>query len=312
MKRSIKTFFKKKYRRIFELGQKLGINILPRHFYSNIPDMQQLRHDKAWLKPLSMTNIEMNNTVEQMLLLHAICEVENMELLTAKDIYKKAVKENGEDGGFGLVESEFLHCFIKYYRPEKVIQVGCGVSTSVMLNAAKEINHEIKMTCIEPYPTAFLIKKSASKEISLLAKKAQETEIEMYSQLKAGDLLFIDSTHTVKPGSEVNFLVFEILPRLSKGVYVHFHDIYFPYDYGRNILGTDLFFWLENSLLYAFLIGNKKFKIIISHSMLHYEKNEELKALFTGYNPQENYFGTAKGETSRKHFPASLYLQVME
>ena len=310
MKRAIKKFLKKRYRGIFEAGQKIGLNILPNHFYSNIPDVRYLRKNDNWLKPLSMTGIEMNSADEQIKVVQTICGIENMDQLPLKSIHWKAIEENGEDGGFGPVESEFLHCFIKYYQPKKIIQVGCGVSTSVILTAAKEINHNIQIICVEPYPTAYLIQKNKTKEIELIVKKAQETETDLYKDLQAGDLLFIDSTHTVKPGSEVNFLVFEILPQLSKGVYVHFHDIYFPYDYGRNILSRDIFFWLENSLLYAFLIGNKKFRIMICLSMLHYEKSKELKELFRSYNPQENYFGTASGETKNRHFPASLYLEV--
>ncbi len=146
----------------------------------------------------------------------------------------------------------------------------------------------------------------------LIVKKAQEISADAYTHLDDGDMLFIDSTHTVKPGSEVNYLLFEVLPQLKKGVFVHFHDIYFPFDYGRNILSTDLFFWTESSLLHAFLIGNKKFKIMVCQSMLHYERSSDLQEIFKNYIPQENYYGLAKGKVAGKHFPASVYLKVVE
>ena len=82
-----------------------------------------------------------------------------------------------------------------------------------------------------------------------------------------GDLLFIDSTHAVRPGSEVNYLIHEVLPRLKPGVWVHFHDIYFPYDYARDTLDGDMLFPQESTLLYAFLTGNDHFKVEASLSI---------------------------------------------
>jgi len=309
---AVRKFFKNKYRAIFELGQKFGLNILPCHFYSNIPDIRYLRKNNFWLMPGSMTGIEMNSLDEQLQVIKNCCAVENPEKFSSNEIYEKAVVENGEDGGFGPVEAEFLHCFIKFYKPQKIVQVGCGVSTSIILNASSEINHSPKVTCIEPYPGQSLIRKNNKKEISLIIKNAQEVDAEVYTALGKGDLLFIDSTHTVKPGSEVNYLLFEILPGLKKGVYLHFHDIYFPFDYGRNILSNDLFFWQENTLLHAFLIGNKKYKIIVCQSMLHYERSSDFQEIFRNYIPQENYYGLAKGERKGKHFPASIYLLATE
>ncbi len=312
MRRVVKKFFKNKYRSIFEFGQKFGINILPQHFYSTIPDIRYLKQNDFWLGRGSMIGVEMNSLDEQLQLAKTCCAVEKHRELSLKNIYGKAVSENGEEGGFGVVEAEFLHCFIKFYKPKKIAQVGCGVSTAVILNAASEINHSIELTCVEPYPSQYLSDKNNANEISLIVKKAQEVDIEVYTQLSEGDMLFIDSTHAVKPGSEVNFLMFEILPRLKKGTVVHFHDIYFPFDYGRNLLSNDLFFWQENSLLHAFLIGNKKFKIMICQSMLHYKWTNELREIFTNYIPQENYYGLAKGKIAGKHFPASVYLKVVE
>jgi hypothetical protein len=121
--------------------------------------------------------------------------------------------------------------------------------------------------------------------------------------------LFVDSTHTVKPGSEVNKIILEILPRLQKNVWVHFHDIYFPYDYKRNILSGDLFFWLESTMLHAFLINNPGYKIMASLSMLHYSLPGGLKKLIPKYDPEINDNGLKKQPGEGTHFPSALYLQ---
>src|SRR5690606_27679202 len=103
-------------------------------------------------------------------------------------------------------------------KPQKVIQIGCGISTAVMLRAAREINHSINIVCIEPYPSRFLKDTHANGTISLIEKKAQEVPMDVLTALSENDLFFVDSTHTVKTGSEVNRIILEVLPRFKKGV----------------------------------------------------------------------------------------------
>ena len=121
-------------------------------------------------------------------------------------------------------------------------------------------------------------------------------------------MFFVDSTHTVKPGSEVNRIILEVLPRLKQEVWVHFHDIYFPYDYKRDLLTDDLFFWSESTLLHSFLINNSKYEIALSQSMLHYKAPEKIKASLPNYSPQSNEYGLTgkKGE----HFPSAIFLKT--
>ena len=154
----------------------------------------------------------------------------------------------------------------------------------------------------------FLEKADADGRIRLVKEMAQKVDMSISTSLKDGDLFFVDSTHTVKTGSEVNRIILEVLPRLSSGVYVHFHDIYFPYDYKRDVLDGDLFFWSENTLLYAFLVNNSNYSIEASLSMLHYAAPEKLKALIPDYDPQTNDEGLKK--EGGQHFPSAIYLRA--
>jgi len=135
---------------------------------------------------------------------------------------------------------------------------------------------------------------------------------EVFKELGDKDLLFIDSSHTVKPGGDVNYLILEVLPRLEK-VIVHFHDIFLPYDYQRSILQT-FFHWTETSLLRAFLIWNEKVRIIFCLSQLHYDYRA-LKEVFPEYNPQLDKDGIRDEkykpfENPKEHFPSSIYIQI--
>lgn len=136
----------------------------------------------------------------------------------------------------------------------------------------------------------------------------------LFESLEENDVLFIDSSHTVKPGGDVNFLVLEVLPRLASGVVVHFHDINFPYDYPRDILKT-FFPASESSLLQAFLAFNRRFQIIFCLSLLHYERPHVLREVFPEYQPQKGRDGLREDHVPAfsmpaGHFPSSIWLRV--
>ncbi len=111
----------------------------------------------------------------------------------------------------------------------------------------------------------------------------------------------------MKPGSEVNRLVLEVLTRLGSGTFVHFHDITFPYDYSRELLSGDLFFPAETTLFYAFLLDNPNYHIDLCMSMVHYGVPHELQGLIPHYDPQRNRAGLRI--PGGNHFPSSLYLR---
>ena len=176
----------------------------------------------------------------------------------------------------------------------------------------KQNNTKSEFVCIEPFPSHKL---KTMQKIKLVQQEVQATPIDMLTDLNEHDLLFIDSSHTVKPGADVNYLFLEILPRLQKGVIVHFHDIMLPYDYPRDVLQT-YFQGSETSLLRAFLINNKKVRIIFCLSQLHYDRRDNLKEIFPEYDPQSDQNGLIDGiykpfEAIPQHFPSSIYIQLV-
>jgi hypothetical protein len=245
---------------------------------------------------------------EQLAFVENCVSDEMRAILSKESIHENACKENGAVG-FGPVEAEFLFCFTAYHRPQRIVQVGAGVSTAVLLQACRLFGYRPAITCVDPYPTRYLRKCAEDGQITLIAKKCQDVELGVLSDLGAGDLLFVDSTHTVKAGSEVNILILEVLPRLQSGCHVHFHDIYFPYDYPSSLLSTT-FFQNESVLLHAFLTGNSSYSISASLSMLHHAKRKELQVLLPNYRPQAFEHGLSVRAQSG-HFPSSTYLRSL-
>ena len=118
---------------------------------------------------------------------------------------------------------------IRHFRPRLIIEVGSGFSSLVAAEAIAK-NKNSALICIEPFPQDFL-RQGFPGLRSLIEKKVEEIDLEFFSQLNCGDILFIDSSHTVKIRGDVNYLFLELLPRLKPGVIVHVHDIFFPFDY---------------------------------------------------------------------------------
>lgn len=307
MSRSIKNVLKQLLRRGFEVGQRAGIDVLPRHFYSQIPDIGALRRSSAWKEPRDMSSVRGHELASQLEFAERICASAIIEHAIANDVFARACVDNGV-AGFGPIEAVFLYAFVRAERPQRVVQVGSGVSTGVILSAAAAAGYTPEVCCIDPFPTEYLKREASAGRIELVAEPAQAVVGARAERLQRGDLLFVDSTHAVRPGSEVNVIVLDVLPLVAAGVWVHFHDITFPYDYTREVVREDLFFPQESALLHAFLSCNARYELCASLSMLHYGAPERLAALMPSYRAAGNDAGLL---TTPGHFPSSAYLRAL-
>jgi Methyltransferase domain len=306
--RSLKTLAKRGWHRTFRLLQRVGVNLLPEHFYSAVPNLADLERRADWRKPRSMHGILQRDVDGQVALLGTWLSP-HADVLQSRSIHRDAFVGGGADGGYGEIEAEVLFGFVATNRPRRIMQVGCGVSTAICLAAAERANYKPEIVCLEPYPSAYLREVAQKGSIRLIEQPAQTVDYDVIAGLDDGDLLFVDSTHAVKPGSEVNYLIHEVMPRLKPGVWVHFHDIYFPYDYTRDALDGDMLFPQESSLLYAFLTGNSGFTIEASLSMVHYARPDALRALIPKYDPNRQVDGLRA--PGGRHFPSAAWLRVL-
>ena len=299
---------------LHKLGVRCGVYMLPAHYYSGIPNVLELEKDKPlWARKSELPGIPADLD-QQERKLKEVC-LPYQEEYAGNPFFKEAVAQ-GFGPGYGYIEAQALYAMVRFLKPQTIIEVGSGVSTYCMLAGAQANQSETgrmpSMTCIDPFPSA---KVRLSTEVKLLTEKVQQVPMEEFASLGPSDLLFIDSTHTVKPASDVNFLVLEVLPRLRSGVIVHFHDIHLPYDYQQDVL-TTFYHWSETSLLRAFLINNSRAKIRFCLSQLHHERGDALKRLFPEYSPERFVGGLVDNSQgpfsqSRKHFPTSTYIDIL-
>jgi len=165
---------------------------------------------------------------------------------------------------FPAADGLLLHAMMRAHRPRRIIEIGSGWSSACMLDTIdRHLAGECELTFIEPNPEVLLARlKPEDRRWPILRHGVQETPLELFGTLEAGDFLFIDSTHVAKTGSDVCFEIFEILPRLAPGVFVHFHDMFWPFDYPRHWVLENNQSWNEAYVLRAFLTDNPHWEIV--------------------------------------------------
>jgi hypothetical protein len=209
----------------------------------------------------------------------ALREAAQMELLRALSAHYDAVpfaaqpsqkaRYGYDNGFFGEADAVILFAMIRHLSPKRIIEVGSGHSSCVILDTVDRLGHDVSVTFIEPYP-AILKSRLRPGDLDrnrLVEQGLQKVPLSVFAELEAGDILFVDSSHVSKLASDLNYLMFEILPVLRPGVFVHIHDVIYPFEYpmlwyqqGRA--------WNEAYLLRAFLQFNESWRIELFSSFI--------------------------------------------
>jgi predicted O-methyltransferase YrrM len=181
-----------------------------------------------------------------------------------------------ENDFFSYSDAIFLYSFLRLHKPKRIIEVGSGFSSAAILDTVDRVySMRPVITFIDPFPSRLraLLKENDEKEIGIIEKNIQDVPGKVFSSLKSGDLLFIDSSHVVKCGSDLQVLLFDILPLLPDGVFVHFHDIFYPFEYPSSWLKEGRY-WNENYFLHAFLSDNSRWQIYFFNTYVAFAYNE--------------------------------------
>jgi len=244
----------------------------PGHFYSPIPSEAEVRARQETIFDVSspsVAGIDLNETLQlQLFAALAPFYPEQPFPRTKQDDLRYFF----ENPAFSYFDAIIFHSLIRYLKPQHVIEIGSGYSSCVLLDTNERFfNDGIACTFIEPYPELLtsLLKPSDSTRITLMPRNLQDVDLGVLTRLEPNDILFVDSSHVSKTGSDVNYVFFEILPRLIPGVYVHFHDIFHPFEYPREWVYQGRA-WNEAYLLHAFLQYNEAFSVQLFNSFLEH------------------------------------------
>jgi len=242
----------------------------PGHFYSPMPSLREIRRREREIfdvLPGELAGVDLNEAAQ----LHLLDELaEYYGDLPFHEQKTEGSRYYFENPTYSYTDATVLYCMIRHLRPKRIIEVGSGFSSSAILDTNELFFEEaIACTFIEPYPKLLgsLLKEEEKKSVEIIPEKLQDVDPAAFDALSSGDILLIDSTHVTKTGSDVNRVLFEILPRLKQGVYVHFHDVFYPFEYPKEWVYRRIA-WNEAYILRAFLQYNRAFEIAFFNSYL--------------------------------------------
>jgi hypothetical protein len=184
---------------------------------------------------------------------------------------------------YEAADAELLYAMIRWRRPRRVVELGSGFTT-LLINQACHRNAEdgapVDHVAYDPYPRRQILGEELPPGTRFEATSATDVPLEVFAGLEQGDVLFVDTTHTVKLGSDVNFIVLDVLPELAPGVVVHFHDVFLPWEYPRAWFeGEPRYLWAEQYLLQAFLAFNREFEVLLPVHAVSREHPARLRAV---------------------------------
>lgn len=257
------------------------------HFYSPVVDVPQTLADeeRLWGAVSQPPGLDLNPSGHRRLLTEVF-----PSLIEGYDYPCEGPPDDRLDrfydfnGQFERQDPRVLFCMLRMARPRRIIEIGSGYSTLLMMDVNRRfLDGQAAITCVEPYPRPFLRQAHYAGEITLLDRRAQDLPVGMLAALDAGDVLFVDSSHVSKTGSDVNRIILQVLPSLRPGVYIHFHDIFIPADYPKEWIEMGLS-WNEQYLLQAFLDFNPRFRVVYGCAIARELHARELRQ-FLGDNP---------------------------
>ena len=263
-----------------------AFDIVRRDYYSPVPDLSHMPED-VWTRRSALAGLDLS--------IDSAMDFVERELGPAIAELDVPTGDPGVPGqfffrnqGFDTVDAELLYAMIRAMHPRRIVELGSGYTTLLInmacrRNAADGVDtvHEV----FDPYPRPHILGDALASPSTLSAISATDVPLELFSRLQPGDILFVDTTHTVKLASDVNFVVLDVLPVLQPGVLVHFHDIFLPWEYPRQWLSEMHWYWSEQYLLQAFLAFNPSFEIVVPAQALARERPERLAAAIPSFTP---------------------------
>jgi hypothetical protein len=255
----------------------LGFQLVRANYYSPIPEVESLP-ESTWRVAAPTPGLD-HDLDSQLRLI-------DRELAGYVDEFNPPRRPPGNEEGFflenpffGSVDAELLYAMLRWEKPPRLLELGSGFSTMVVARAGLRNSDEgqpIDHRVVDPHPSHLLDR--VEDRIDLRPTSAADLDLLDFTALQSGDVLLIDTTHVVKVGGEVNFLLLEVLPALEKGVTVQVHDYFRPFEYPRELYEQYGVYWQEHYLLQALLVDNPTFEIVLANHALSRLRHEELRA----------------------------------
>ena len=281
-------------RRLPVMASEVG-RYFPGHYYSPIPSRKEVEEYCAGAPyDDKVPDVDLRRG-EQWLLLEQFAKFySEMPHLNRRDETLRYSLDS-EERWFGHSDAIMLYSFIRHFKPRKIVEIGSGHSSALILDILERFGGgDTEVTFIDPNPERLesILRPGDGERAQVIAKRVQDVEVDLFQQLSRGDLLFIDSSHVLKLGSDLHHILFKIVPSLPVGVHIHFHDIFYPFEYPVEWLKLGRY-WNEIYMIRAFLAGSSSWQVTMFNEFV----NKEFGALLEEKMP-----------ACREDFGSSLYI----
>lgn len=244
----------------------------PGHFYSPIPSKAEIREREHLIfpgYPDAIPGIDLNSEGQLKMFEEFKQYYSEQPWFDQK---KEPLRYYFHNPSYSYSDAICLYCMIRHLRPRRIIEIGSGYSSTVMLDTNELFfSNSIACTFIDPHPELLfsLLKDSDYGHAEIISQKVQDVASSKFAELGARDILFVDSTHVSKIGSDINHIFFTLLPLLKSEVFIHFHDIFYPFEYPKEWVYEGCA-WNEAYVLRAFLQYNSSFRIVFLNTFLEH------------------------------------------
>tara|TARA_B100000287_G_scaffold168700_1_gene159184 strand:- start:1955 stop:2893 length:939 start_codon:yes stop_codon:yes gene_type:complete len=251
--------------------KKIGIFPLTSNYYEPLFNFDNLKKKLDDKRDLPGIDFNIDNQIKNLKKLNYKNELDSLNF----DMHNKF---------FEAGDAEIYYQTIRYFKPKKIIEIGSGHSSLIakeaVINNKKIDNFVSELICIEPYENTWLEKN----DIKVIRKKVEEVDINIFTDLNKNDILFIDSSHVIKPQGDILKIFLEILPKLKTGVIIHIHDIFSPRDYPEDWLKIENRFFNEQYLLEGILENSSRYSVMLSLNLLKNDFYNQLKDVCPNLN----------------------------
>jgi hypothetical protein len=262
-----------------------GIVPVPLHYYHPYPKQTDPSLNRFWKQESNLAGLQIRMD-DCLRLLDEVGGAFGDECAWPERSDDPHVYHSG-NGTFGYASAAVAHAMIRHLAPRRVIEIGSGYSTHILGGALARnaaTGSKPKLISVEPHPPEIL-----NTEVPCLTQRierpVEEVDRSLFESLRAGDVLFIDSSHVIRYGGDVLFLYMDVLPSLAPGVVVHIHDIHLPDPYPRAYFDENRYVWNEQYLLQAFLCGNARFRVLLPCWLIHKKHDDRFRRAFPRYDP---------------------------
>jgi Methyltransferase domain len=262
----------------FEELQERGWHLQPNNFCWPLNDVPFLRREpQLWAQPRTPTGIRW--LVEDQIELVRRLATYKTELADVPDGAGRPGQFTWDNNSFGAMDAVAYYGLVRELKPKRVIEVGAGYSSLLLARALTANGGDADVLLVDPYPNMKLLGDLPA-GWRLERKIVQKVPLPEFKALEAGDVLFYDGSHCVETGGDVNWMLFRVLPLLKRGVWIHFHDIFWPFEYSADWVLNEGLSWNEQYILQAFLMHNRAYRARLANAMLTVHESRVFEELF--------------------------------